>query len=86
MAEATDFTVQLALVAAGVGVALVPQLGAVDLPENVSMVDLEAPIYRHIVLISRRSSAADAGLKRIMSAISIAASRELPAVTASGQQ
>jgi DNA-binding transcriptional LysR family regulator len=78
VAEATDFAVQLALVNAGIGVALIPQLGAIDVPKNVTMVELQAPINRHIVLIARRASAADAGLKRIMTAISIAASIELP--------
>jgi len=83
VAEATDFTVQLELVAAGVGVALIPQLGAVHVPQNVSLVELETPVYRHIVLISRRASAADAGLKRIMSALSAAAAVELPSVAVS---
>jgi DNA-binding transcriptional LysR family regulator len=70
VAEATDFGVQLALVAAGVGVALIPELGAQDIPSAVRMLDLEIPIQRHIVLVSRRASAADAGLARIRDLLS----------------
>ncbi|MET0974419.1 MAG: LysR family transcriptional regulator [Leifsonia sp.] len=69
VAEATDFQVQLALVAAGIGVALIPELGAIDVPVGVGMHELRIPIVRNIVLASRRASAADAGLQRIRSAI-----------------
>lgn len=79
VAEATDYSVQLALVAAGVGVALIPRLGAQDIPENVTMIPLDAAILRHVVLVSRRASAADAGLNRIMSAISASAANTLAA-------
>ena len=78
VAEATDFRVQLALVAAGVGVALIPQLGALDVPEGVWMLELEQLLYRHIVLVSRRASAADAGLGRVQAIIAAVAAMELP--------
>jgi DNA-binding transcriptional LysR family regulator len=73
VAEATDFGVQLALVAAGVGVALIPELGTMQLPDGVVMLDLEDPIYRNIVTVSRTTSATDAGLSRIQRAIAEAA-------------
>ena len=79
VAEATDFRVQLALVAAGVGVALIPELGAADVPAEVTMLDLTVPVYRNIVLVSRRASEADAGLQRIREAITTAAAALLPA-------
>lgn len=82
VAEATDFRVQLALVAAGVGVALIPELGAAAVPAGVLMLDLAVPVYRTIVLVSRRASAADVGLQRIREAISAAAIALLPATTA----
>jgi DNA-binding transcriptional LysR family regulator len=78
VAEATDFRVQLALVAAGVGVALIPELGATDVPRGVVMIDLDYPIHRHIVLVSRRASTADAGLGRIKQVIAAVAAVELP--------
>ena len=69
VAEATDFQVQLALVAAGVGVALVPELGAVGAPLGVRMLDLLVPVKRNIVAVTRRRSSSDAGLRRIESAV-----------------
>jgi DNA-binding transcriptional LysR family regulator len=82
IAEATDFQVQLALVANGAGVALIPELGATDIPAGVVMLDLDVPIRRNILLVSRRGSAADPGLQRIQQAITAAAERRLPAVAA----
>ena len=65
------------VIAAGVGVALIPELGAVDPPAGVSLLELESPIYRHIVLVSRRASAADAGLVRIQEFIAAKAEAAL---------
>ena len=79
VAEATDYQVQLALVAVGMGVALIPTLGATDLPEGVVMLDVTSPIRRSIYLVARRASAADAGLQRIQDAIASAAA-DLPTV------
>lgn len=80
VAEATDFHVQLALVANGAGVALIPELGASDVPAEVVMLDLAVPIRRNILLVSRRGSVADPGLQRIQQAIVEAAERRLPTV------
>jgi DNA-binding transcriptional LysR family regulator len=79
VAEATDFRVQLALVAAGVGVALIPQLGTLDVPAGVVLLDLTEPVFRHIVLATRRASASDPGLKRIAAAITASATIGLAA-------
>ncbi|CAN5408736.1 hypothetical protein BH09ACT1_BH09ACT1_08730 [soil metagenome] len=78
VAEATDFQVQLALVANGTGVALIPELGASVVPPEVVMLDLEVPVRRNILLVSRRGSAADPGLQRIQRAIIDATERRLP--------
>lgn len=77
VAEATDYRVQLAFVAAGVGVALIPQLGAAVVPDGVVLVQLEDPIFRQIVMVSRRASASDLGLTRIMAAVKSSAAVHL---------
>ena len=65
VAEATDFSVQLALVAAGVGVALIPALGCVAVPDQVALCRLAAPVHRHLHLAARRGWRADPGLARL---------------------
>jgi DNA-binding transcriptional LysR family regulator len=79
VAEATDFQVQLALVQAGVGVALIPELGARNVPEGVALLDLAAPVHRNLLMVTRRSSATDAGLVHIQDLIADAARAQLPA-------
>lgn len=78
VAEATDFQVQLALVAEGIGVALIPELGATDVPPGVVMLDLDAPVHRSIIAVTRRASAADVGLRRVGDAIAASAASRLP--------
>jgi DNA-binding transcriptional LysR family regulator len=65
VAKATDFTTQLALVAAGVGVALIPELGCVGVPEQVKLCPLAEPVHRHLHLAARRGWRADPGLVRL---------------------
>ena len=65
VAEATDFSTQLALVAAGVGVALIPNLGCVAMPEHVMLRRLTQPVHRHLHLATRRSGRTDPGLARM---------------------
>jgi DNA-binding transcriptional LysR family regulator len=79
VAEATDYRVQLELVAAGVGVALIPELGATEVPAGVALVDLDVPVSRTILLVSRRASVSDAGLQRVSAAITASAAALLPA-------
>ncbi|OJV59334.1 MAG: hypothetical protein BGO38_17875 [Cellulomonas sp. 73-145] len=81
VAEATDFTVQLALVAAGVAVALVPRLAASHVPDGVRLLDLQAPVTRHHFALVRRSSRNDAGVRRILDALVGNASRTAGAIT-----
>ena len=79
VAETTDYRVQLELVAAGVGIALIPELGAREVPAGVVLCDLETPIHRNILLVSRRASGADAGLRRVSAAMTASALAQLPA-------
>ena len=81
VAEATDYRVQLELVAAGVEVAPIPELGATEVPAGVALVDLDVPVYRTILLVSRRASVSDAGLQRVSAAIIASAAALLPAGT-----
>ncbi len=74
-AEATDFGVLLAMVDAGAGVALVPELAIDRLPQAVQLLSLANPVQRHLFLAARSSSSADPGLARLRSAIGHATSR-----------
>ena len=65
VAEATDFSTQLALVAAGAGVALIPNLGCVAIPEQVMLHRLTQPVHRHLHLATRRGGRTDPGLARL---------------------
>ncbi len=74
-AEATDFSVLLALVGVGAGVALVPELAINHhLPEGVELLALEHPVNRHLFLAARSTSSADPGLARLRGAIAHASS------------
>jgi DNA-binding transcriptional LysR family regulator len=69
VAEATDFAVILSLVAAGVGVALVPELTVASLPDNVTLRRLERPVYRNDFVVTRAALEGDHGaraLRRIL--------------------
>jgi len=75
VAEATDFSVQLALVAAGIGVALVPRLAVQHAPEGLRLQPLQQPVQRHHFALIRRSSYNDAGIRRILELLQDNASR-----------
>ena len=79
VAEATDFAVQLALISAGAGVALMPQLTIAQLPQNVVLRPLAEPVFRHDFVVTRASSRADAGLTRLRELLSASAARLVPA-------
>jgi DNA-binding transcriptional LysR family regulator len=69
VAETDDFDVQLALVRAGVGVALIPQL-ALDRPlEGVTVLEPEATIERHLYVATRAELRDDPGLVRLTDAL-----------------
>jgi DNA-binding transcriptional LysR family regulator len=77
VAEATDFSTQLALVAAGVGVALIPNLGCIAVPEHVMLRRLAQPVHRHLHLAARRGWRADPGLARLTNMLEHAAQTTL---------
>jgi DNA-binding transcriptional LysR family regulator len=79
VAEAADADAQLALVAAGAGVALVPRLGTRGAPEGVTLLELRAPVTRRLFTVTRRSSSADAGLATVTWALRAAARTALAA-------
>ncbi|MGO2750445.1 MAG: LysR family transcriptional regulator [Pseudoclavibacter sp.] len=62
IAESMDFAVQLELVAAGVGVALVPALTVAATPAGVRLLELDVPVTRSIHLVARTSGFTDPGL------------------------
>jgi DNA-binding transcriptional LysR family regulator len=81
VAEATDFSTQLALVAAGVGVALIPNLGCLAIPEHVMLRRLTQPVHRHLHLATRRNGRTDPGLARLADLLRGAARTTLSAGT-----
>lgn len=77
VAEATDFSVQLELVAAGIGVALIPQLAARALPDGLELRRVHPPVHRHHFALTRRSNRRDPGISRIVELLKDTATREL---------
>jgi DNA-binding transcriptional LysR family regulator len=73
VAESMDFGVQLELVSAGVGVALVPALTVSHLPEGVELVQLAVPVRRSIHLAARTPDFADPGIRNLVGYLSDAA-------------
>ncbi len=62
VAQSTDFAAQLEFVAAGAGVALVPDLTVAAVPDGVILAATAAPLSRHILAARRTSMRADTGL------------------------
>ncbi|MGN6408955.1 MAG: LysR family transcriptional regulator [Curtobacterium sp.] len=58
-----DYAVQLALVAAGVGVALVPRMAAAPTPDDVHVRPVDPPIRRALSVVTRAGRDRDAGLR-----------------------
>ena len=73
VAEATDFASQLSLVAAGVGVALVPGLAVAAVPDGVFLSGLQDPVFRHISVVNREGAQADAGLRSVIELLATSA-------------
>jgi len=65
VAEASDFSVLLELVAVGAGVALVPQLTVARVPEGVQLHPLKSPIFRHDLVVTRSPAQPDPGIQRL---------------------
>lgn len=79
VAESMDFSVQLHLVAAGVGVALVPDLTIEHVPEGVELIPLHIPIERTLHLAVRNPSFADPGIQNLSRIIETSAAAQLAA-------
>jgi DNA-binding transcriptional LysR family regulator len=65
VAHTSDFSVQLALVAARAGVALIPRLGCTAVPDGVTLHRLSTPVRRSSFVVIRSTSRADTGLLRL---------------------
>lgn len=68
-AESADFAVQLELVAAGIGTALVPELTVARVPDGVLLARTAAPVTRRIVAARRSAMQGDPGLERVTAAL-----------------
>ncbi|MFC4015993.1 LysR family transcriptional regulator [Nonomuraea purpurea] len=79
VAESMDFSVQLHLVAAGVGVALAPELTIEHVPDGVELVRPDPPIERTLFLAARTPSFADAGIQNLADIIENSAAAQLAA-------
>jgi DNA-binding transcriptional LysR family regulator len=75
VAEATDFASQLSLVAAGVGVALVPDLTVAVVPDGVFLSQLSEPVFRQIYVVHREGAQVDAGLRAVVELLASSAQR-----------
>ncbi|GAA1976859.1 LysR family transcriptional regulator [Microbacterium pumilum] len=73
VAQSMDFQVQLELVAAGVGVALVPDLTVAALPREVVLVRPAQALSRRIHAAQRSSTHGDPGVARLVEAFRVAA-------------
>jgi DNA-binding transcriptional LysR family regulator len=66
VAEATDYSVQLQLVAAEIGVALIPRLAAQALPDGLRLLPFHQPVERHHFALTRLSARSDPSMSRIL--------------------
>jgi DNA-binding transcriptional LysR family regulator len=73
VARANEFPVQLSLVAAGAGIALIPQLAAPHLPDGVRLVRPVRPITRQIFAVSRRGGDRKPAVRVVLDALDGAA-------------
>ncbi|MGT2426703.1 LysR family transcriptional regulator [Amnibacterium kyonggiense] len=73
VAESMDFAVLLELVAAGIGVALVPDLTVAALPAGVRLARPRADVLRHVQTATRSRARHDPGLRLLTSALHEAA-------------
>jgi DNA-binding transcriptional LysR family regulator len=78
VAESMDFAVQLELVAAGVGVALIPALTIAAVPAGVDLHEMNVPVRRSIALATRTPDLADPGLHNLALILEDAATNWLP--------
>lgn len=82
VAETDDFDAQLALVRAGAGVALIPQL-ALDRPlDGVTLLEPEPRIERHLHVVTRGELDTDAGALRFIDALKAATTARIEKIGA----
>lgn len=67
--EVPDYPATLRLVAAGVGVSLVPDLGLRNVPDEVAIVDPLVPVCRTVELAFRQSSADRPAIRAVIDAV-----------------
>ena len=77
IAQSMDFSVQLELVAAGLGVALIPDLTVETIPEGVTLLRPTTPIERCILLAARAPRYADPGIQNLAEIIEKSAAARL---------
>lgn len=78
VAETSDFAAILALVGAGSGVALIPELTIDVLPDTVTLRPLTTAVHRHDFALVREPSAADPGIHRLTDLLKTAAAERFP--------
>jgi len=79
VAESTDFATQLALVPAGAGVALVPDLAVEAVPEGVVLHPLADPVSRSVFLAARTSARNDPGIQQLCARLGASAQSSVQA-------
>lgn len=67
--EVPDYPTTLRLIAAGVGVSLVPDLGLRQVPDDVVVMDPVVPVHRTIDVVFRSSSAERPAMRAVIAAI-----------------
>jgi DNA-binding transcriptional LysR family regulator len=70
---ADEYATQLALVAAGLGVAILPLLGRCDVPKDVSIVPVTPRLTRHVYAIWRAEAARRPAIRATVAALRVAA-------------
>jgi molybdate transport repressor ModE-like protein len=70
---ASEHSTQLALVAAGVGVAIIPRLGRDPVPDSVRMVPTSPPLTRRVFATWRTTSTRRPAIRAVLDALSAAA-------------
>jgi DNA-binding transcriptional LysR family regulator len=73
VARATDFAVLLSLVAAGAGLALIPELATRRLPPGVRLLPPAEPVTRRVFTVSRRGGDRKPAVRVVLDALSAAA-------------
>ncbi len=66
---ADEYATQLALVAAGLGTAIVPRLGRCDVPESVRIVPVRPALTRHVYAIWRAEAARRPAIRAAVAAL-----------------